>query len=115
LFDIVGHLNRGQALINQQQEREALAKLNLKAGGKARSSTAYTAARIYLQTGIDLLKVDCWLLQYDLTLNLYVAASEASYLNGDFQGMRQMSALVLQNAQTILDKVKIYEIQIIAL
>ncbi|MHC5725093.1 MAG: ATP-binding protein, partial [Nostoc sp.] len=115
LFDIVGHLNRGQALINQQQEREALAKLNLKAGGKARSSTAYTAARIYLQTGIDLLEVDCWLLQYDLTLNLYVAASEASYLNGDFQGMRQMSALVLQNAQTILDKVKIYEIQIIAL
>ncbi|MHC5822039.1 MAG: ATP-binding protein, partial [Nostoc sp.] len=115
LFDIVGHLNRGQALINQQQEREALAKLNLKAGGKARSSTAYAAARIYLKTGIDLLEVDCWLLQYDLTLNLYVAASEASYLNGDFQGMRQMSALVLQNAQTILDKVKIYEIQIIAL
>ncbi len=115
LFDIVGHLNRGQALINQQQERQALAKLNLKAGGKARSSTAYAAARIYLQTGIDLLEVDCWLLQYDLTLNLYVAASEASYLNGDFQGMGQMSALVLQNAQTILDKVKIYEIQIIAL
>ncbi|MBN3899815.1 MAG: AAA family ATPase [Nostoc sp. NOS(2021)] len=115
LFDIVGHLNRGQALINQQQEREALAKLNLKAGGKARSSTAYAAARIYLETGIDLLEVDCWLLQYDLTLNLYVAASEASYLNGDFQGMGQMSALVLQNAQTILDKVKIYEIQIIAL
>ncbi|MEH2360296.1 trifunctional serine/threonine-protein kinase/ATP-binding protein/sensor histidine kinase [Nostoc sp.] len=115
LFDIVGHWNQGQALINQQQEREALAKLNLKAGGKARSSTAYAAARIYLQTGIDLLEVNCWQHQYDLTLNLYVAASEASYLNGDFQGMEQMSALVLQNAQTILDKVKIYEIQIIAL
>src|SRR4028118_1970553 len=53
LFDIVGHLNQGIELINQLSEREALAKLNLKAGGKARSSTAYAAANIYLQTGID--------------------------------------------------------------
>ncbi|MEH2408603.1 MAG: serine/threonine-protein kinase PknK [Nostoc sp.] len=115
LFDIVGHLNRGQALINQPKEREALAKLNFKAGSKARNSTAYAVARMYLQTGIDLLEVDCWQSQYNLTLNLYVAVTEASYLNGDFEGMEQKAALVLQNAQTILDKVKISEIQIIAL
>ncbi|MEH1938859.1 MAG: AAA family ATPase [Nostoc sp.] len=115
LFDIALHLNQGQALITQQQEREALAQLNLKAGGKARSSTAYTAARLYLQTGIELLEVDCWQHQYELTLNLYVAAAEASYLNGDFAGMELFAASVLQQAQTILDKVKIYEIQIVAL
>jgi predicted ATPase len=51
LFDIVGHLNQGIELINQLSEREALAQLNLEAGGKARSSTAYAAANIYLQTG----------------------------------------------------------------
>ncbi len=115
LFDIVGHLNRGQALINQKQERETLAKLNLKAGAKAKSSIAYTAAKIYLQTGIDLLEVDCWQSQYNLTLKLYTAAAEASYLNADFEGMEQIAALVLQNAQTILDKIKVYEIQITAL
>jgi predicted ATPase len=49
-----------------------------------------------------------------LTLNLYVAAAEAAYLNADLEGMEQMAAQVLQNAQTILDKVKIYEIQIAA-
>ena len=69
---------------------------------------------IYLQTGIDLLRANCWQSQYELTLNLYVAAAEAAYLNGDFEGMEQMAALVLQEAQTILDKVKIYEIQIAA-
>ncbi|MBN3870767.1 MAG: AAA family ATPase, partial [Nostoc sp. JL33] len=114
LFDITLHLNQGQALITQQQERETLAQLNLKAGGKARHSTAYTAARLYLQTGIELLEVNCWQSQYELTLNLYVAAAEASYLNGDFAGMEQQAAMVLQQAQTILDKVKIYEIQIAA-
>jgi predicted ATPase/GAF domain-containing protein len=114
LFDIVGHLNLGQELIAQLSEREALAQLNLKAGGKARNSTAYAAAMVYLKTGIDLLTADCWQSQYELTLNLYVAAAEAAYLNADFDGMEQMAARVLQKAQTILDKIKIYEIQIAA-
>jgi len=114
LFDMVGHLNQGIELINQLSEREALAQLNLEAGGKARSSTAYTAARVYLQTGIDLLTANCWQSQYELTLNLYVAAAEAAYLNADFDSMEEIAARVLQNAQTILDKIKIYEIQIAA-
>ncbi|MEG4092637.1 AAA family ATPase [Microcoleus sp. Pol12B4] len=114
LFDIVGHLNQGIELINELSEREALAKLNLEAGGKARSSTAYAAANIYLQTGIELLTANCWQSQYELTLNLYIAAAETAYLNADLDGMEQMAAQVLQKAQTILDKVKIYEIQIVA-
>ncbi|MEG4303486.1 adenylate/guanylate cyclase domain-containing protein [Microcoleus sp. D3_18a_C4] len=114
LFDIVGHLNQGIELINQLSEREALAKLNLEAGRKARNSTAYAAANIYLQTGIELLRANCWQSQYELTLNLYIAATEAAYLNGDIEGMEQMAAQVLQEAQTILEKVKIYEIKIVA-
>ncbi len=114
LFDIVGHLNLGEELITQPSDREALAQLNLKAGRKARSSTAYAAANIYLQTGIELLTANCWQSQYELTLNLYVDATEAAYLNGEFDGMEQMAARVLQNAQTILDKIKIYEISIAA-
>ncbi|MEG4585597.1 AAA family ATPase [Microcoleus sp. MOSTC5] len=114
LFDIVGHLNLGQELISQPSEREALAQLNLEAGRKARNSTAYAAANIYLQTGIDLLRANCWQSQYELTLNLYIAAAEAAYLNADLEGMEQMAELVLQEAKTILDKIKTYEILIAA-
>jgi len=114
LFDIVRHLNLGIELIDQLSERETLAQLNLEAGGKARSSTAYAAAMVYLQTGIELLRANCWQSQYELTLNLYTAAAEAAYLNADLEGMEQMAAQVLQNAQTILDKIKIYEISIVA-
>ncbi|OYE01014.1 trifunctional serine/threonine-protein kinase/ATP-binding protein/sensor histidine kinase [Nostoc sp. 'Peltigera membranacea cyanobiont' 232] len=114
LFDIVLHLNLGQELITQVSEREVLAQLNFKAGVKARNSTAYAAARVYFQTGMKLLQPDCWQHQYELTLNLYITTAEASYLNGDFEEMEQLAALVLQKAQTILDKVKIYEIQIAA-
>ncbi|MFN6478944.1 AAA family ATPase [Nostoc sp. DedQUE07] len=114
LFDIVGHLNLGQELITQLSEREALARLNFAAGDKAKNSTAYAAARAYLQTGIELLTANCWQEQYELTLSLYVAATEAAYLNADFDGMEQIAVQVLKSAQTILDKVKIYEIQIAA-
>jgi predicted ATPase len=114
IFDLVRHLNQGEQLITQQSERETLAQLNLKAGQKARNSTAYSAANIYLQTGIELLTVNCWQTQYELTINLYVAAAEAAYLNADLDCMEQMAALVLQEAQTILDKIKIYKIQIVA-
>ena len=106
LFDIVGHFNLGIDLITEAKEREELARLNLAAGQKARS---------FVQTGLDLLTANCWQTQYALTLNLYVAATETAYLNADFEGMEAMAAEVLQKAQTILDKVKIYEIQINAL
>ncbi len=114
LFDLVGHLNKGIKLITETKEREILAQLNLKAGSKARHSTAYAAARTYCQTGIDLLPTNCWQSQYELALNLYVAAAEASYLNSDFDGMEKIATIVLRSARSILDKIKIYEIQIAA-
>ncbi|MEH2078245.1 MAG: AAA family ATPase [Nostoc sp.] len=115
LFDIVGHFNLGIELITQPEEREALAQLNLAAGQKSRNSTAYSSARSFVQTGMKLLATDCWQNQYELTLNLYVAAAEIAYLNGDFEEMGEIAIQVLESAQTILDKVKIYEIQINAL
>ncbi|MDF5708517.1 MAG: AAA family ATPase [Nostoc sp. S4] len=114
LFDIVEHLNLGRDLITQPGEREALAQLNLLAGQKAKNATAYNASKVYLQTGIDLLTSNCWQSQYELTLNLYVAATESAYLNGELEDMEKRATQVLQSAQTILDKVKIYEIQLSA-
>ncbi|MBE9186639.1 GAF domain-containing protein, partial [Microcoleus sp. LEGE 07076] len=114
IFDIVNQLNMGVELIDYQPERDRLAQLNLIAGRKALASTAYAAANIYLQTGIELLRANCWQNQYELTLNLYVAGAEAAYLNGDFDGMEFLAAQVLQHAQTILERVKIYEIKIAA-
>jgi predicted ATPase/signal transduction histidine kinase/CheY-like chemotaxis protein len=115
LFDIVGHLNRATELITDPSDRESLAQLNLSAGKKARNSTAYTAANIYLQTGVELLTSDCWETQYQLSLDLHVAAAEAAYLAGNLAGMEQTAIVVLRSAHSILNKVEIYRIQIAAL
>jgi predicted ATPase/signal transduction histidine kinase len=114
LFDIVGHLNVAQALITKPSDRVALAQLNLTAGIKARKSTAYAAANIYCQAGIELLADDCWSNQYQLTLDLHLAAAEAAYLDSDLESMNKIAAVVMRSALTILDKVAIYRIQIAA-
>ncbi|RKZ51705.1 MAG: serine/threonine-protein kinase PknK [Candidatus Parabeggiatoa sp. nov. 3] len=112
LFDIVNQLNLGISLITDQSERDELVQLNLKAGRKAKASTAYAAASRYLTVGLELLSADSWQTQYDLTLTLYNLATEAAYLSGDFARQAHTHEIILENARTLLDKVKSYEIQI---
>ncbi|WP_341530570.1 PAS domain S-box protein [Nostoc sp. UHCC 0302] len=112
VFEIVDHLNLGVELVTHQQEQNEIAKLNLIAGKKAKAATAYSAAVEYLNIGLKLLSADSWQSEYDLTLALYEEAAEATYLNGDFITMEQLALVVLNNAKTVLHKVKVYDVKI---
>jgi predicted ATPase/serine phosphatase RsbU (regulator of sigma subunit) len=114
VFVIVDQLNAGIELIEPQSEREELAHLNRLAGEKARASAAYQPAWDYFSVGLGLLSDNCWQTQYDLALALHVEAAEAAYLSGQFEQMEQLLEVVLQQAKTLLDKVKAYEIKILS-
>ncbi len=66
----------------------------------------------YAIAGIELLATDSWQHQYDLSLVLHEEAAETAYLSGDFLAMEQWVAIVLQEARTILDEVKVHEVTI---
>lgn len=110
LFEIVNHLNISHALM-APSEQIKLAQINLKAGLKAKASTAYIAAVDYFRTGVSLLSslpsLDAWKTHYDLMLTLHTEAAESAYLSTDFEGMEQWAARVLQHAQTLLDTIKV--------
>jgi predicted ATPase len=112
IFDIVNQLNFGIELITVESERDQLAQLNLIAGKKAKTSAAYESAWNYLKVGINCLSADSWQSKYDLTLALYVEAVEAAILTGSFEEMDRLASVVLQQAKTLLDKVKVYEVKI---
>ncbi|MBW4678674.1 MAG: AAA family ATPase [Microcoleus vaginatus WJT46-NPBG5] len=112
VFALVNQLNFGTDLLTNQAEKDELAGLNLIAGQKALAATAYEAAVKYLNLGIELLAADSWQNQYELTLALYVKAVEAEYLNINFERSEQLASVVLLHAVNLLDKVKVYELNI---
>jgi predicted ATPase len=112
IFAIVDHLNLGIELISDQSERTEIAKLNLIAGQKAKAATAYESAVKYLQAGLRLLVEDSWNSQYEVTLALHEEAAEVALLRGDFDRMQKLAEVVQNCAKTLLDKIKVYEVQI---
>lgn len=110
LFDIVEHWNKGKNLINSFEEKENLIKLNLKVVKKAKKSIAYDMAKVYLEHSIELLDINYWHHQYDLSLKLYTLSAEIAYLIGNYQEMQIMAQKVLDNARNIIDKIVIYKI-----
>jgi predicted ATPase/class 3 adenylate cyclase len=114
IFDIVNHLNLGRELIERAEERYELAEWNLKAGRRAKTAAAYHPAYDYLHTGLELLEKNCWEHHYDLTLALSMEAAEAAYLDGEFARMEDLIGTVLERAKSLLDKVQVYEIQLLA-
>ncbi|MCC5637523.1 AAA family ATPase [Nostoc sp. CHAB 5844] len=112
IFQLVNQFNIALELIIHQTKRDEIAQMNFMAGRKALASTAYAAAIKYLTTGIELLSSDSWKTQYELTLALYETAAEAAYLAGEFEQMEQLIDVVLAQAKTSLEKVKVYEVKI---
>jgi diguanylate cyclase (GGDEF)-like protein len=101
-------------LLEHQDQRDELARLNLVAGQKAKASTAYQSALNYLNQGIKLLSANQWQRQYNLTLALHTEATITTYSYGKFDEMEQLIAVALQHVQSLIDQVKIYAIQIAA-
>ncbi len=112
IFEIVSQLNRGILLIIQPAERQQLAQLNLNAGRKAKESTAYGAAIHYFYSGMQLLAINSWEIAYELTRSLYEEAAEAAFLNNEFDQMESLIQVVIEKTTTLLDRVKVYEVQL---
>ncbi|MCT7991222.1 trifunctional serine/threonine-protein kinase/ATP-binding protein/sensor histidine kinase [Laspinema olomoucense] len=112
VFDLVNQLNMGADLIENSGEKYQLAALNLQAGHKAKAATAYEPALRYLDAGLALLNPTSWGDRYDLTLQLHLAAAESAYLSTAFERMECLAQLVLEKADTLLDKIQVYEVKI---
>ncbi|MDI9637600.1 AAA family ATPase [Oscillatoria amoena NRMC-F 0135] len=114
LFAIVNQLNIGSSLLQAQCDRVELAQLNERAARKAKRATAYSVAIDYACQGLQLLPASSWTTDYKLTRRLHEVAAEVAYLQGDFERMQGWIQAVQENAQTLLDRIKVYEIAILS-
>ena len=112
IFDLVNQLNIGYDLISDPLRKNELAYFNLIAGRKAKLATAYESAAKYLNFGLTLLSRKSWQTNYELMFNLHVEAAEIEYLNTNFEVAETLSKLVMQQANELLEKIKLYKLNI---
>jgi PAS domain S-box-containing protein len=112
IFDIVNHLNRGADLMTAQDEREGVIALNVMAGKRAKSSSAYASARNYFARAASLLSSDAWMLRHEETFELYLLLSECEYLVGDFAAADTLFDMILGKAGSDLEGARVYSLRI---
>lgn len=112
IFHMTDHMNAGQAHITDVNEHLELAQLNLIAGEKALTATAYDSALHYFQTGTALLPKTAWQNQYDLALTLNQQQGLCQYLLGQFEAAEKRFDSILNHVQTDMDKVRIYMVKL---
>ncbi|MCF0052513.1 AAA family ATPase [Dyadobacter sp. LJ53] len=111
LFEIVNHLNHHPKVFALAQERYKIARLNLEAGKKARSSAAYSVAMAYFQIGKELLLTEDWANEYPLTFTLHLHLAESAYLAGYAAKCKEVTETALAYANSS-DQIELYHIQI---
>lgn len=107
IFDMLYHLNQSTGFITSDEERIALARLNLQAGKKAKNSAAFEAAHAYFEYGYQLLKDRDREQQYKLCWSLYNELSETAYIIGQFDQAEAYFETVLDFSRTPLEQAKI--------
>src|SRR5215469_7609673 len=100
IFEIVNQLNRGSHLITSLEERERVAALNLIAGRRAKSSTAYESALKYLRAGSTLLTEETWQSNYALMFSIEYLMSECELLTAEMVAAENRMLRLAQHAMT---------------
>ncbi|MEI9952824.1 MAG: AAA family ATPase [Pseudomonadota bacterium] len=111
-FEIAGQLNRGSPLMDSEQERLELARLNLSAGKRAKAGSAYSSASNYLTAGCALLPRDSWERCHELTRELYLQRAECEILNANFDVARGVVRELLGRSVSKAEKAQAYRLDI---
>jgi PAS domain S-box-containing protein len=111
IFEIVNQLNRGTVLIDSLEERERVAELNLVAGKRAKSSTAYASALAYFVAGRALLAEESWERRYPLTFALEFQRAECEFLTDDFAAAEERLSMLSRRAGNLVDSAAVTRLQ----
>jgi PAS domain S-box-containing protein len=111
IFEVVNQLNRGTDLTDSLEERERIAELNLIAGKRAKTSTAYASALTYFVAGRALLPEESWKQRYALIFALEFQRAEGEFLTGDFTAAEKRLWMLSRRAEDLVDSAVVARLQ----
>jgi PAS domain S-box-containing protein len=102
VFEVAGQFNRALDRITSNEEREAVARLNLRAGTRAKLSAAYDGALRYLSSSAELLEQEPWDRWSDIRFWLELELAECEFLTGKLAASeRRLAALSTRTTDVI--------------
>jgi PAS domain S-box-containing protein len=104
IFEIVNQLDRAAVLIDSPEEREQVAALNLMAGKRAKTSTAYASALAYFAAGRALLAEDDGERNYRLIFDLECHRAECEFLTGELAAADERLSALSQRGLDLVDR-----------
>lgn len=112
IFDIVNQLNFSKRLIEDPLEAGKLCELNIIAGQRSQSATAYGLALQYFEIAIQFLPFGAWDHKYKFTFDLYLKAAEAANQSNNQE--RFLELIEVLDAQVIetIDRLKLAKLKI---
>ncbi len=106
LFDLTGHYNKALSLLRDDNEREAVAILNLTAARKAKRSAVYGAAAEYIEVFRELTHDVFWQTHYDMMREASIIGAEVGYATENSALLEFHSTLLMQYGRTLIDRVQ---------
>jgi len=103
IFEIVNQFNRASYLITSDEEREWVAELNLIAGRRAKTSTAYVSALSYLAAGRALLTEQSWDDHYELIFPIEFLIAECELLTANMVAAESRLSMLAERAKRAHD------------
>jgi predicted ATPase len=116
VFVILSQIRLGIKLVNQENDRHAIASFFLHAGKKvATTVSSFRIAATYLSLGVSLLDRHSWRSHYDLCLSIYNLAAEMEMSLTNHEVMNSLVDTILREARSTEHKVQAYSTRIYAL
>ncbi len=113
LYEVVNHLNLGEPVMDDAAERLELARLNHRAGLRARNATAYDLAARALRQAIALLGgEEGWRLHHRRAFDAHAKLAEVLALNAEHAAAFIVIATALSRAQSRLQRTQLRAMQI---
>ncbi|MBB6694686.1 AAA family ATPase [Cohnella xylanilytica] len=103
-FDAINQLNRGIRNPADREELLWLARLNLDAGNRAKSSSAYDVALGYYAKGAEWLPEEEWDREFDLVFELRAQQAECLFLCGSHEASGEAVDILLGRARNAVER-----------
>jgi predicted ATPase len=114
LFEVADQLNLGERLIDRPDERLNLARLNMAAGRKAKTSAAYQAAFDYFNAAMRQLPAHAWENHPALSFAVHRELAECAYLTGRHAVADDLVRHALEHVQSKGSQADLYTLRVLA-